>query len=300
MTGYALGGLAALAGGAGAWWVAGRWVETKVWWRRSLGVGRHLRHPVRWSRPRLTAWVERWPWPARPPVDADLILLLRRAGWQRWGSEDLLGWACRALGLAAWTGAAAGAVIALVTMMAGGLFPGGLLLPGVGYLAGRRVFLAALEAAGRRRAALVRQGLPGWLEDIALAARGGLSLRQSIEVANDVGEGPLVDDARDAFARVRSGQPLRQPLLELAQLYPEPEVTVALRTLVEAEIRGLPLAQTLDEHVRLMRALSARRWQRQADGLPFWLTVITMGFLLPPVLVVVLLPNVIQFLRLYH
>ena len=298
MTGYVLGGFAALAGGAGFWWAAERWGRALGWWRRMGGLPAHPR--LARAPGHLSALVERWPWPARPPADTDLILLLRRAGWHRWAPEDLMGWACRALGLASWTGAAAGALVTFLATAAGSRTLGLLLLPVVGYLGGRRIFLTALAAAGRRRANQVRRGMPGWLEDIALAARGGLSLRQAVEVANDVGEGPLIEDARDAFARIRAGQPLRLPLLELAQLYPEPEVTVALRTLVEAEARGLPLAQTLDEQVRLMRALAARQWQRQADSLPFWLTVITMGLLLPPVLVVVLLPNVIQFLRLYH
>ncbi|EKP93802.1 type II secretion system F family protein [Thermaerobacter subterraneus] len=300
MTGYLLAILAALAGGTSSWWLSGWGADARQRWRRVLrmGPGRWLPGPA--ARPKVALWAERWPWPSRPPAGADLVLLLRRAGWHRWAGDDPLAWACRALGAAAWSGALAGGLVALGVLASGGFGPAAWLLPAAGYLAGRRCLLVLLAAAGRRRATRVRVGLPGWLEDIALAARGGLSLRQSIEVANDVGEGPLVDDARDAFARIRAGQPLRQPLLELAQLYPHPEVTVALRTLVEAEVRGLPLPQTLDEHVRLMRALLARRWQRQADSLPFWLTVITMGLLLPPVLVVVLLPNVIQFLRLYH
>ena len=292
--------LAGAAGASGAWWVLHRGATPGpggVRWLRAGADGQGL---VRLPRPPLVEWIDRWPWPARPPADMDLIVLLRRAGWHRVAGDDGLRWVCRALGLASWGGAAAGGCLALAAAITGGWSPAWWLLPAAGYLAGRRGFLAGLEAAGRHRAARVRDGLPGWLEDIALAARGGLNLRQAVEVANDVGEGPLVDDAREAFARVRAGQPLRQPLLELARLYPDPEVTVALRTLVEAETRGLPLAQTLEEQVRLMRALAARRLQRHADSLPFWLTVITMGLLLPPVLVVVLLPNVLQFLRLYH
>ena len=301
MTGWILAALTATSAGAVTWWAVHRGsgaLPAGVRWLRTSVEGRGFRRP---GQPPLATWIDRWPWPARPPADVDLVLLLRRAGWHRMVGDDGLGWVCRALGVAAWTGAAGGACLTLAAAATNGLrHPGWWLLPVVGYLAGRRAFLASLEAAGRRRAARVRAGLPGWLEDVALAARGGLSLRQAVEVANDVGRGPLVDDAREAFARVRAGEPLRQPLQELARLYPDPEVTVALRTLVEAEARGLPLAQTLEDQIRLMRALAARRLQRQADGLPFWLTVVTMGLLLPPVLIIVLLTNVLQFLRLYH
>ena len=301
MTGWLVAVLVAMSAGAAAGWAVHRGpgvLPAGVRWLRTRIDGRGLPRP---TRPAWASWIERWPWPARPPADVDLVLLVRRAGWHRIVGDDGLGWICRALGVAAWTGGASGACLAVVVAATTGFrHAGWWLLPGVGFLAGRRVFLACLEAAGRRRAARVRAGLPGWLEDVALAARGGLNLRQAVEVANEVGHGPLVDDAREAFARVRAGEPLRRPLQELARLYPDPAVTVALRTLVEAEARGLPLAPTLDDQIRLMRALAARRLQRQADGLPFWLTVVTMGLLLPPVLIVVLLPNVLQFLRLYR
>ena len=290
----------AIAAGCLAWLLAG----IRITGRESPGDEPAWRagSPANGSLPaRLQHLVALWPWPAPLPPGIAADRLLARAGWFHPGGEAAArAWLARLVGAGAVVGAAAGAIM-------GGLLaalPVGtswwLAASPAGYFLGRRLVLAAVQRAGGRRSARVRAGLPEWLEDVALAARGGLSLRQAIEVANSVGRGPLVEDARLAFSRVRAGQPLREALIDLSRLYPEPDLAVSFRILVEAEARGLPLAETLEDHVRLLRDLSGRHRQRQLEALPFWLSLITMGLLLPPVFVVTLLPNVLQFLRLYR
>ncbi|PZN10986.1 MAG: hypothetical protein DIU69_06315 [Bacillota bacterium] len=170
----------------------------------------------------------------------------------------------------------------------------------LGLVVGRQAAWWFLERYGAARQARVVGGLPDWLENIALAARGGLSLRQCLEVANAVGDGALVEDTRQAMARVRAGQPLREALLELARRYTAPELGVAVRSLIEAEHRGMPVAETAEDQVQLLRELANRHRQRRIDALPFWLSLITILLLLPPVFVVTLLPNVLTFLQVYR
>ena len=62
----------------------------------------------------------------------------------------------------------------------------------------------------------------------------------------------------------------------------------------------MPVAETAEDQVQLLRELANRYRQRHIDALPFWLSLITILLLLPPVFVVTLLPNVLTFLQVYR
>ncbi|HEY8393185.1 MAG TPA: type II secretion system F family protein [Thermaerobacter sp.] len=277
-------------------WLAGRWQGPPSFARlaaRDAGTG----GVGGMGAPRWVRFVASWPWPVRDRQDERAVRVLARAGLDRYLDPGLAGeWVARLRGL---VGVAGAGVLAACALYSGS----GLLLPVAavaGLLGGREAAWWFLERRGAARQVRVVAGLPEWLENIALAARGGLSLRQCLEVANAVGDGPLVEDARQAMARVRGGQPLREALLELARRYTAPELSVAVRSLIEAEHRGMPVAETAEDQVQLLRELANRYRQRHIDALPFWLSLITILLLLPPVFVVTLLPNVLTFLQVYR
>lgn len=244
----------------------------------------------------LTRLIGRWPWAVGVPVTPSPAILLSRAGWLSGLDEQAARhWMEKFASFCATGGVLTS--VALLVRAPVWMWP---LVLAMGFYWGRQMAFKIVDNAGSRRAQQVLAGLPEWLEDIALAARGGLSLRQAIEVANGIGEGPLVTEARMAMINVRAGQSLRDALVQVIERYPEPELAVSIRTLLEVETRGLPLAETVEEQVQLLRALASRQRQRRIEALPVWLSLITIGLLLPPVLIVTVLPNVIQFLQLYR
>lgn len=284
---------AAFTTGGAVDWLAARWQGPSVLARLSSGN-------VLPGSPGSPWWlraVAAWPWPVRKVEGERAERAAARAGLDRYIEPGLIpDWTARLLGMAAVLGAA---LLALGALLGGrvAIVP---VLAVVGFLGGREAAWGLLERRGAMREARVVAGLPDWLENVALAARGGLSLRQCLEVANAVGGGPLIDDARQAMARVRAGQPLRDALLDMARRYPAPEFGVAVRSLIEAESRGMPVAETAEDQVKLLRELANRHWQRRIDALPFWLSLVTIFLLLPPVFVVTLLPNLLTFLQVYR
>ncbi|HEY8415641.1 MAG TPA: type II secretion system F family protein [Thermaerobacter sp.] len=275
-------------------WLAGRWQGPSPLTRLA---GRGFLSVPGPGVPRWVRLVASWPWPVRDRQEERAALLLARAGLDRYVEPRFAAdWVARLRGLAGVLGAALLGAVALYLGVR-------LMLPVLavlGLLVGRQAAWWFLESRGAARQARVVGGLPDWLENIALAARGGLSLRQCLEVANAVGDGALVEDTWQAMARVRAGQPLREALLELARRYTAPELGVAVRSLIEAEHRGMPVAETAEDQVQLLRELANRHRQRRIDALPFWLSLITILLLLPPVFVVTLLPNVLTFLQVYR
>lgn len=190
-----------------------------------------------------------------------------------------------------------GAVGALVLGLAGAV-PGPLGMAallatgGVGLPLWCRRRLAA--EASRRQRALLRE-LPALVDVLVLALESGLTVRQTLAVAGR--HAPV--SWRPLFERL-SAQVGHGSSLEHAAANVRPSVApgpgrAVLRALVAAERAGVGQVQVLRRQAHHARALVERRWQARLNALPVQLMVIGMLFLFPPVVVVLLLPNVLAF-----
>lgn len=158
------------------------------------------------------------------------------------------------------------------------------------------VFAARLyrRRTARKRLDEFSAGWPDLLESMAVAALSGISLITALEVAARRTGGYLREELDKVIMRTSSGQSLGQAL---AALEKDIHVVSRLRsTLMQAEVLGTPVAEVLsalaDEHYTIRRQEVEQRF----NALPVKLTVVTVLFLLPPVLIISVMPHLLAFM----
>lgn len=191
---------------------------------------------------------------------------------------------------------AAGIVVALLLRLtSGGLAATVAAAVAVASWAGLHWWPAAVR---RRREQALLAGLPFVLDLLALAVGSGLGPVQAIEVVSGhLAHGPW----REELALVRSelavGRTFADALGNLERRYSIHAVRSFARSLQQALTLGSPLESFLRQAAREHRAMARERLASRINALPAVLSVVTMVFLMPVIIVIVVLPNVLDFLH---
>ncbi|MCL4426523.1 MAG: type II secretion system F family protein [Firmicutes bacterium] len=134
------------------------------------------------------------------------------------------------------------------------------------------------------------------IDHLTISLVNGPNLRQALdEVARR--EGRLNLAIAQVLRQDVSGGKVGTLLQGLGRELGLPQLESFAVSLLQAETLGTPLAEILQRQARAMRRERRQSLEKRINLLPLGLTLITVVFLLPPILVVVLLPNVIGFLR---
>ncbi len=155
--------------------------------------------------------------------------------------------------------------------------------------------LAEKGRLGKRRES-VRTQWPSMLEGMASVAQAGLDLRQSFQMASRRTTGSLRDQMEKVNRRLEGGQSLGKALSAMER----GGVTQAKRLssmLMQAEILGTPVSMVLKSLAEEAQDAIHQEDQERFNSLPVKLSVVTVVFLLPPVLIVSIMPHILSFLR---
>lgn len=153
---------------------------------------------------------------------------------------------------------------------------------------------------GRRRAASLRREWPGLLSRLRLCLAAGMSIEASLESLATLTrrhQGVLAEDLASVVARIRAGVGVDRALRLWADAAGVGEIGVLAGAVERSRMTGVALGESVAGQHK-----AARNRQRQAylawlNALPSRLSVVAMIFFLPAVLIVVLMPSVISFLR---
>lgn len=221
-----------------------------------------------------------------------LRLKLMRAGYPDKGAVRLFHAAKMVLGLA---GLLLGVIYALSTsnedtsttsMLMYGALPGvlGYYLPV--YWVEKRV--------GQRQTEII-QGFPDALDMMLVCVEAGQSLDQSIiRVGKESRSGyPALADEFDMVAQeVKAGKERTQVLRDMSDRVGIPDVASFVTTLVQSATFGTPVAEALRVYSADMRDKRVMRAEEKANMLPTKLTLGTMMFTVPPLLIILIGPSV--------
>jgi tight adherence protein C len=157
-------------------------------------------------------------------------------------------------------------------------------------LAGTILPQSVVRARTRRRTGAILMALPDTLDLLAVAVRAGLGLESAIAKIAEVTNGPLAEELAIVLTEIRIGESRQNALDHLAKRLDAPEVTALVRSLIQAEQLGAPLAETL-----ATRAAEARRrrflaTEEKAGRAPVKMLFPTVLFIFPALFVVILAP----------
>ncbi len=148
----------------------------------------------------------------------------------------------------------------------------------------------------RRRDKAIMAQWPTLLEGMAVAVAAGMDILNAFKLCAGKAYGPLRESAEKVIVRLRSGMSLPVALAVM-----EKEGIDAARrlraTLAQAEVLGTPVSDVLGALSAEYYTLEKQRFESKLNSLPVKLSLITVIFLLPPVLIVSVMPHVLSFIR---
>lgn len=159
---------------------------------------------------------------------------------------------------------------------------------------------AAAGVLNRRKVSYQRgllAALPGVAEHLLMATSGGMNVRQALVLSVRTGDTELHALLGAVVDGLGAGKSLDEAVAGvLTRVEPGP-VRLVLSGLVDAERLGTRYADTLRDQTSLARDLGRQEMERRLNLVPVKLMMVTMFFMLPPILIVIVLPNLLTVLR---
>lgn len=170
-----------------------------------------------------------------------------------------------------------------------------LMLPGVG------LYLPTLwlRAAGKARRKAIRNALPDALDLLVVCVEAGMGLDQAVfRVSHELRAGyPVMsEEFRQLNLELRAGKSRRDALKNLAWRVGIDDVNSLTALLIQSDLFGTSIAQTLRVYADAMRTKRFQLAEEKAAKLPVKLLLPLIFFILPPLFIVIVGPGVIRLM----
>lgn len=147
-----------------------------------------------------------------------------------------------------------------------------------------------------RRLAGMKSEWPVLLDGMAVAALAGLDLCSAFVAASGRLQGVLREETDKVVLRVTGNLPLGRAIDTLCKAG-IPGAERLRSVLLQCEVLGTPVAATLDALALETSIMERQEMEGRFNALPFKMSLVTVAFLLPPVLMVSIAPHVLMFLN---
>lgn len=144
----------------------------------------------------------------------------------------------------------------------------------------------------------ITEGFPDALDMMLVCVEAGQSLDQSIiRVGNEAKNGypALAEEFEMVAHEVKAGKERVTVLRDMAERVGLPDITSFVTTLIQSSSFGTSIADALRVYSSEMRDKRIMRAEEKANTIPTKLTLGTMLFTLPPLLVILIGPSLFKF-----
>lgn len=149
-----------------------------------------------------------------------------------------------------------------------------------------------------RRQSTIRKELPNIIDLLNLCVSGGLDFMMAVNrVVKDLKPSPLTTELAEVYRLTQIGKTRKEALKNFAWRVDVPEGYSFVRTLVQADRMGTPMADALKMQSEEMRVRRFQRGEAMALKAPIKLLLPLFVFILPVVLILVAGPILLQFQR---
>lgn len=146
--------------------------------------------------------------------------------------------------------------------------------------------------------AAIEQELPLMVELLNLCIKSGMNLAAALEAVAPLVEGSLAPAVARLVQEIRLGRGEAEALRSFAARVESPEVVSFVSYLVNGLRLGMPISDILESQVARIRRRVRRRVESRLNALPLKLTLCSMFFFLPPLAILVILPNLLILFQL--
>lgn len=152
---------------------------------------------------------------------------------------------------------------------------------------------------GIKRRQAVALELPDTLDQMSIAVEAGLGFDAAMARVAHHGRGVMASELLRTLQDIQVGQPRRTAYEALAERAAAPELRRFIRSVVQAEEYGIPLAEVLHTQAGEMRVARRQRAERSAMEIPVKVTFPLILFLMPALFVVILGPAVLSMIEAF-
>lgn len=173
----------------------------------------------------------------------------------------------------------------------------GILLAAIVVGVGWRGFDVYLANRARDRQEAIQGELPDIADQIAITVQAGLSFEQAIARTVDSTTGPLSEELGRFLHDVRLGMSRTHAFKGLQERADVPDMTNFVRAIAQAEKTGVSIADVLQIQADELRTKRRQRAEERAMKLPVLMLLPLVTCILPPLLMVLLGPAVLQIME---
>lgn len=150
----------------------------------------------------------------------------------------------------------------------------------------------------KKRQRQIRRDLPNIIDLLNLCVSGGLDFMLAVNrVVKDLKPCELTQELAEVYRETQMGKSRREALKNFAWRTDMPEVYSFVRTLVQADRMGTPMADALKLQSEEIRTMRFHRGEAMALKAPIKLLLPLFAFILPVVLIIVGGPIILQFVN---
>jgi len=150
----------------------------------------------------------------------------------------------------------------------------------------------------RARHSRIRKDLPNIIDLLTLCVSGGVDFMLAVNrVVKDLKTCDLTKELSEVYRETQMGKPKREALKNFASRVDMPEIHSFVRTLVQADRMGTPMAEALNMQAEEIRVRRFQQGEAMALKAPIKLLFPLFAFILPVVLIIVGGPIMLQFIR---
>jgi len=160
------------------------------------------------------------------------------------------------------------------------------------------VYWVTRQIAARREA--IANAFPDAMDMMLVCIEGGQSLEQAMQrVGKEMQDasGPLAEELNIVSQQFRVGKDRVQVLRDFAARCSVNDISSFVTVLIQSSAFGTSISQALRVYASEMRDKRLMRAEEKANVLPTKLTLGTMAFTVPPLILILIGPSVIQILR---
>ena len=173
----------------------------------------------------------------------------------------------------------------------------GILLAAIVVGVGWRGFDVYMANRARDRQEAIQGELPDIADQIAITVQAGLSFEQAIARTVDSTTGPLSEELGRFLHDVRLGMSRTEAFKGLQERADVPDMTNFVRAIAQAEKTGVSIADVLQIQADELRTKRRQRAEERAMKLPVLMLLPLVTCILPPLLMVLLGPAVLQIME---
>lgn len=153
--------------------------------------------------------------------------------------------------------------------------------------------------AGIKRRQAIELELPDTLDQMSIAVEAGLGFDAAMARVARNGKGVLAGELIRTLQDIQVGQPRRDAYRALGERAGVPELQRFIRSIIQAEEYGIPLADVLFTQAKEMRVARRQRAERTAMEIPVKVVFPLILFLLPALIMVIMGPAAMSIMAVF-